>query len=96
LNSKVDDIEINIEPTVTSKLEPLQISIDSLQEMISALNEEINSLKTELNELKGKAITEIVGTENEIDVIVNDNKATIKFADNARFVAGDSNNGSES
>ena len=89
LESKVDGLESSIESTVTTQITTLQETISSLQSIISGLTEEINTLREELNELKSKAFTSILGTDNEIDVVISGNTATIKFADDAYFVAGE-------
>ena len=49
----------------------------------------ITALQTELATLKSNAITEVLGTDNEISAVKTGNSVTVKFADNAYFVAGE-------
>ena len=63
--------------------------LEQMQNTIAALQNEITTLKDELATLKTNAITSIEGTENEIKVVRTGNNATIGFAEDAYFVAGD-------
>ena len=62
-------------------------NVNNINSQIITLTETINRLTNTINELSNK-IFNIEGTDNEIDVICSGNTATIKFADDAYFVAG--------
>lgn len=83
LNNEHSDIKNN-----TEAINTLTNSVATLTNTIEILRAKIETLEKELNNLKGNAITEIQGKANEIDVIKEGNTATIKFADDAYFVAG--------
>ena len=63
--------------------------IEQMPNTIIALQNEILALKYELTTLKSNVITSIEGTENEIKVVKEGSSATISFAEDAYFVAGD-------
>ncbi len=74
---------------VTTLANDNKSDIAELRETINELKALITSLQTELNALKSNAITEVLGTDNEISAVKDGNKVTVKFADNAYFVAGE-------
>lgn len=93
-------IDVNSEEYLTVSNEGIKLSglktvINNLSSQINYLINELNNTKSELqkvkdelNEVKSNMITEINGTNNEISVIVNNNTATVGFANDAYFIAG--------
>ena len=102
LETNVNTLENEINNTINSLLAPMQATIASLQGELATVKaqlelantnltnttNELNNTKVELQALKSSAITQIKGTENEIAVTTEGNTATVKFADDAYFVAG--------
>ena len=95
LGNDIDDLSKEINNTVTSLLAPMQATISALQTELAAAKAELTTVKTELatakndlTTLKASVITDIQGTTNEIAVERSGNTATVKFADDAYFVAG--------
>lgn len=102
VEESVDELEKEINNTVNSLLAPMQATIAALQSELATIKAELNTantelatakaevatLKLEMSELKANAITDIQGTDNEIAVVKSGSTATIKFADDAYFVAG--------
>lgn len=84
INSKFETVEKNI----TNAFDELNSYVTELQNTIKNLRTEIDTLTSEINNLKITSVTEIKGTENEIQINRNGNLATIGFANDAYFVAG--------
>ena len=77
------------------KLSGLKTVINKFSSQINNLINELNNtklelqkVKDELNDIKSNMITEIKGADNEISVIINNNTATVGFANDAYFIAG--------
>lgn len=61
---------------------------EQLKQVINELLEKINILETKIDDLERNVVTNISGTDNEIDVKREGNSIIIGFASDARFVAG--------
>lgn len=83
-NKNKDDIK-----DLSYKVETNTDNIAVLNATITELKTLITTLQTELATLKSNAITEVLGTDNEISAVKTGNTVTVKFADNAYFVAGE-------
>ena len=83
-------IELNYNvKTNTDNIADLKAENTELKTSITELRTLITALQTELATLKSNAITEVLGTDNEISAVKTGNTVTVKFADDAYFVAGE-------
>ena len=84
----IKDLSFKVE-TNAKDIESLKVENAGLKTDIAELRGLISALQTELATLKSNAITEVLGTDNEISAVKTGNTVTVKFADNAYFVAGE-------
>lgn len=80
---RTEDTKIN------TLLIAVQASLTNIQTELSRIANEMVEVKGDIAMLKANVVTTIYGTKNEINVIQHGNTATISFADDAYFVAGD-------
>ena len=88
IEGDVEQLESEINNTINSLLAPMQATIATLQGEIATLRAELSAAQAKITTLETNAITTIQGTSNEIAVDRIGNTATIKFAEDAYFVAG--------
>lgn len=67
----------------------LQTELVNTKSELSLTQKQLESLQSELITLQQSAITSIQGTNNEITVTVNNNIATVGFAEDTYFIAGE-------
>lgn len=81
LKTALNELETNLGGQLTEAVNQLQVTINEL--LLKVAN-----LETELATLKAQAVTEVVGTDNEIKVTRENGKVTVGFSDDAYFIAG--------
>lgn len=91
LTKYADLIHSELDSTFKELLElcnTLQTELVNTKLELSATQKQLEIVQAELTNLQEKAITEIHGANNEISVTVTDNVATVAFAEDAYFIAG--------
>ena len=88
LQNEIKDLSNSVNDAVQTKLDSLEEIIQKLQQELTNTRNELIAVQNALIVLQTTAITEINGTDYEIGVVRDGNSVTIKFDDDARFIAG--------